>query len=160
MTQQAAIVTDRLVRDYATRQGSRRALDELSFTVPYGHIAGMLGPNGAGKTTCVRILTTLLLPTSGTAWVAGADVADQPRLVRRAVGVSFGGDGGLYPRLSGRDNLRYFGTMYGLAGKDLDHRIDRLLARVGLEERARDRVEAYSRGMRQRLHIARALGPV
>jgi ABC-2 type transport system ATP-binding protein len=157
VTGQDAIVTDRLVRDYTTRQGNRRALDEVSFTVPYGHVVGMLGPNGAGKTTCVRILTTLLLPTSGTARVAGADVVGNPRAVRRAVGVSFGGDSGLYTRLSGRDNLRYFGTMYGLAGTDLDQRTDRLLARVGLEERGRDRVETYSRGMRQRLHIARAL---
>jgi ABC-2 type transport system ATP-binding protein len=157
VTKECAIVVDRLVRDYATREGTRRALDEMTFTVPYGHIAGLLGPNGAGKTTCVRILTTLLLPTCGSARVAGADVVGQSRVVRRAIGVSFGGDGGLYARLSGRDNLRYFGTMYGLAGKNLDAHIGGLLVRVGLEERARDRVETYSRGMRQRLHVARAL---
>jgi ABC-2 type transport system ATP-binding protein len=152
-----AIVADRLTRDYVTRHGTRRALDEVSFTVPYGHVVGMLGPNGAGKTTCVRLLTTLLLPTSGTATVAGADCVRQSRQVRRAVGVSFGGDTGLYTRLSGRDNLRYFGTMYGLAGRSLDARASYLLDRVALTDRARDRVETYSRGMRQRLHIARAL---
>jgi ABC-2 type transport system ATP-binding protein len=157
VTDDAAIVADGLVRDYVTRRETRRALDGVSFTVPRGHVVGMLGPNGAGKTTCVRILTTLLLPTGGTARVAGADVVERPQAVRRAVGVSFGGDSGLYTRLSGRDNLRYFGTMYGLAGRDLDRRADHLLARVGLDERARDRVETYSRGMRQRLHIARAL---
>lgn len=157
VTQESAIIADKLVRDYVTRNTSHRALDGLSFTVPYGHVAGMLGPNGAGKTTCVRILTTMLLPTSGTAWLAGADVVRQPRQVRQAVGVSFGGDSGLYSRLSGRDNLRYFGTMYGLDGRGLSARVDSLLARVGLSEHARRRVETYSRGMRQRLHIARAL---
>jgi ABC-2 type transport system ATP-binding protein len=157
MTLEVAIAADGLTRDYSTRQGTRRALDHVSFSVPYGQVIGLLGPNGAGKTTCVRILTTLLLPTSGTAAVAGADVARQPRLVRRAVGASFGGDSGLYTRLSGRDNLRYFGTMYGLSGPALNTRIGYLLDRVELADRAADRVETYSRGMRQRLHIARAL---
>lgn len=153
----AAIIADRLTRDYATKQGTHRALDEVTFTVPYGAVVGMLGPNGAGKTTCVRILTTLLLPTEGSARVAGHDVVSHPRMVRRAVGVSFGGDAGFYTRLSGRDNLRYFGTMYGLAGQELKARADYLIERVALQEHAKERVETYSRGMRQRLHIARAL---
>lgn len=152
-----AIVADRLTRDYPSSGGVRRALEEVSFTVPYQHVVGMLGPNGAGKTTCVRILTTLLLPTSGTASVAGVDVVSRPRLAQRMAGVSFGGESGLYPRLSGHDNLRYFGTMYGLAGRRLEARVTELLERVGLRDRARDRVDAYSRGMWQRLHIARAL---
>jgi ABC-2 type transport system ATP-binding protein len=153
-----AIAATGLTRDY--RQGRRkviRALDDVSFTVPYGRVTGLLGPNGAGKTTCVRILTTQLLPTAGTAHVAGADVTGRPRIVRRAVGVSFGGDTGLYTRLSGRDNLRYFGTMYGLSGRQLNTRVDQLMERANLGDRQRDRVETYSRGMRQRLHIARAL---
>lgn len=157
MPEGAAVVADRLCRDYVTKQGTHRALDDVSFEVPYGHVVGMLGPNGAGKTTCVRILTTLLLPSSGDAQVAGYDVVGEARAVRRAVGVSFGGDSGFYTRLSGRDNLRFFGTMYGLAGKQLTTRADFLIERVALQEAARDRVETYSRGMRQRLHIARAL---
>jgi ABC-2 type transport system ATP-binding protein len=152
-----AIEARELTRDYVTRRGHRRALDAVSFTVEHGQVVGMLGPNGAGKTTCVRILTTLLLPTSGVARIEGVDVTESPRAVQRMVGVSFGGDAGLYTRLSGRDNLRYFGTMYGLSGRQLAVTTDRLLERVGLAERGRDRVETYSRGMRQRLHIARAL---
>ncbi|HEX6521146.1 MAG TPA: ABC transporter ATP-binding protein [Streptosporangiaceae bacterium] len=157
MNQAQAIVADRLTRDYPSRDGARRALDEVSFTVPYGHVVGVLGPNGAGKTTCVRILTTLLLPTSGMASVAGIDVVAKPQQARRVVGVSFGGETGLYPRLTGRDNLRYFSTMYGLSGRRLESRVTELLERVGLADRARDRVDTYSRGMWQRLHIARAL---
>jgi ABC-2 type transport system ATP-binding protein len=153
----SAVVVRDLVRDYASRAGTRRALDGVGFTVEQGTVVGLLGPNGAGKTTCIRILTTLLLPTSGTALVAGADVVRSPRQVQRRVGVSFGGDTGLYTRLSGRDNLRYFGTMYGMSGRPLAAAADRLLDRVGLLDRAADRVETYSRGMRQRLHIARAL---
>ena len=157
MTGEPAIVADRLTRDYRTRSGQRRALDDLSFSVHFGQIAGLLGPNGAGKTTCIRILTTLLLPTSGTALVAGIDVVAQPRRAQRILGASFGGDSGLYTRLSARDNLRYFGTMYGMSGRRLAATADRLLDRVSLTDRARDRVETFSRGMRQRLHIARAL---
>ncbi len=151
------IVVDGLTRDFTGRKGTRRALDQVSFEVAPGAVLGVLGPNGAGKTTCVRILTTLLLPTSGHATVAGVDVVRDPRRVQRLVGVSFGGDSGLYTRLSARDNLRYFGTMFGMSGRPLDTAAARLLDRVGLADRAADRVETYSRGMRQRLHIARAL---
>jgi ABC-2 type transport system ATP-binding protein len=147
-----------LVRQYAGRgQSGRTALAGVSFEVPYGQVVGLLGPNGAGKTSCVKVLTTLLTPTSGEALVAGANVVTEPKLVQRRCGVSFGGDGGLYGRLSAADNLRFFGAMYGLGGRELKRRAGELLELVRLADRAGSRVETFSRGMRQRLHIARVL---
>jgi ABC-2 type transport system ATP-binding protein len=155
----AGIELNDLGRVFRTRwRGpARQALADVTFEVGPGEIVGLLGPNGAGKTTCARILSTLLLPSAGSARVAGADVVASPRHVQRHCGVCFGGDLGLYPRLSGRDNLRYFATMYGIHGRAADARIGALLERVGLADRADDRVEVFSRGMRQRLHLARAL---
>ena len=103
------------------------------------------------------MLITLLLPTSGTARVLGRDVVDDVREVRRRIGYVFGGDRGLYERLSGLDNLRYFSELYGVAPRDQRRRIAELLELVGLTGREGERVEGYSRGMRQRLHIARGL---
>jgi ABC-2 type transport system ATP-binding protein len=134
-----------------------QALDDVSFAVPPGEIVGLLGPNGAGKTTCARIVSTLLRPTSGRVTVGGFDVVARPKLVRKRCGVTFGGELGLYPRLTGRQNLQYFATMQRIPPRAADQRITVLLKKVGLDERAESRVEEYSRGMKQRLHIARAL---
>jgi ABC-2 type transport system ATP-binding protein len=133
------------------------AVRGISFTVERGELFGLLGPNGAGKTTTIKMLITLLLPTSGTAKVLGNDVTVHPREVRRRVGYVFGGDRGLYDRLSGRDNLRYFAELYAVPAREQNRRIDELLELVGLTGRDKERVEGYSRGMRQRLHIARGL---
>ena len=103
------------------------------------------------------MLITLLLPTSGSARVLGHDVVADPREVRRRVGYVFGGDRGLYERLSGLDNLRYFAELYGVPAREQKARIGELLELVGLTGREKERVEGYSRGMRQRLHIARGL---
>jgi ABC-2 type transport system ATP-binding protein len=116
-----------------------------------------LGPNGAGKTTTIKILTTLLLPSSGTARVLGFDPAHQAGEVRRRIGHVFGGDRGLYDRLSALDNLRYFADLYRVPVREKRRRISEMLELVGLQGRERERVETYSRGMRQRLHIARGL---
>lgn len=154
----SGIVVDDVTHVYEPRGRPRlTALDGVSFDVEPGEVVGLLGPNGAGKTTCVRILATLLLPTSGTATVGGADVVHDPKSVRSRCGVSFGGDLGLYTRLSARDNLRYFATMYRLDPSTVTGRIEALLEQVGLGERGDDRVETFSRGMRQRLHLARAV---
>ena len=133
------------------------ALDDLSLAIEPGQIFGLLGPNGAGKNKLIKVLTTLLSPTSGTASVAGFDVARQGKHVRRRIGFVFGGDRGLYYRLSGRDNLVYFAALYGLSRGEAEERATRLLGAVGLAEHAHRRVEQYSRGMRQRLHVARGL---
>jgi ABC-2 type transport system ATP-binding protein len=125
--------------------------------VEQGELFGLLGPNGAGKTTTIKILTTLLLPSSGTARVLGFDPAREPGQIRRRVGHVFGGDRGLYDRLSALDNLRYFADLYRVPVREKKARIDYLLELVKLKGRERQRVETYSRGMRQRLHIARGL---
>ncbi len=151
------ILVEALTRTFQRRGSMRHALNELSFTVGAGEVCGLLGPNGSGKTTLARVLTTLLVPSSGRAVVAGYDVERRTRDVQMHIGVSFGGENGLYTRLSARDNLRFFGTMYGLRRRRLQARTEELLSRVGLSDRANDRVEIFSRGMRQRLHIARAL---
>jgi ABC-2 type transport system ATP-binding protein len=122
-----------------------------------GELFGLLGPNGAGKTTTIKILTTLLLPISGSARVLGLDPATQHRELRSRIGYVFGGDRGLYDRLSGLDNLKFFADVYKVPIRDKNRRIDELLELVGLKGRERERVETYSRGMRQRLHVARGL---
>jgi ABC-2 type transport system ATP-binding protein len=153
-----------LRRTYRTTTGVIRrkpleveAVRGVSFAVEQGELFGLLGPNGAGKTTTIKMLITLLLPTSGQARVLGHDVVDDAREVRKRIGYVFGGDRGLYERLSALDNLRYFAELYGVSGKAQRLRIDEVLELVGLKGREEERVEGYSRGMRQRLHIARGI---
>jgi len=159
-----AIEVESLARTYRSRKGVLRrrtteveALRGISFQVARGELFGLLGPNGAGKTTTIKILTTLLLPSSGSARVLGFDPASEPNEVRRRIGYVFGGDRGLYDRLSALDNLRYFADLYRVPVSDRRRRVAELLELVGLKGRERERVETYSRGMRQRLHIARGL---
>jgi ABC-2 type transport system ATP-binding protein len=153
-----------LRRTYHTTTGviRRKRLDVeavrgVSFSVERGELFGLLGPNGAGKTTTIKMLITLLLPTSGDARVLGLDVVADAREVRKRIGYVFGGDRGLYERLSAHDNLRYFAELYGVSGPTQRKRIDEVLELVGLKGREKERVEGYSRGMRQRLHIARGI---
>jgi ABC-2 type transport system ATP-binding protein len=160
----AVIEATDLRRTYHTTTGviRRKKLDVeavrgVSFAVQQGELFGLLGPNGAGKTTTIKMLITLLLPTSGEARVLGHDVVDDAREVRKRIGYVFGGDRGLYERLSAYDNLRYFAELYGVSGKAQRTRIDEVLELVGLKGREKERVEGYSRGMRQRLHIARGI---
>ncbi|WP_431776344.1 ABC transporter ATP-binding protein [Streptomyces cucumeris] len=157
----AAVHTRGLTRAYAGRKTDRGrdhlALDSFDLRVEEGEVHGLLGPNGAGKTTLCRILSTVLLPTGGTAEVLGHDVRTEADVVRRTVGIVFGGERGLYGRLTPRQNLRFWGALYGLGGKELRRRTDALLERTGLSGRADDRVDTMSRGMKQRVHIARGL---
>src|SRR5579862_388159 len=133
------------------------ALAGVSLTIPVGEVHGLLGPNGAGKTTLVKILSTVLLPTAGRALVCGHDVVTETKAVRPLIGIVFGGERGLYTRLSARKNLEYWGALYRLSGAEIKSRSDALLERVGLTDRADQRVEEFSRGMKQRLHLARGL---
>jgi ABC-2 type transport system ATP-binding protein len=160
----AVVEAHDLRRTYRTTTGifRRRAMDVeavrgVSFEIGQGELFGLLGPNGAGKTTTIKMLITLLIPTSGSARVLGYDVVDDAREVRRRIGYVFGGDRGLYERLSAYDNLRYFAELYAVPPRDQKTRIAELLELVGLKGREKERVEGYSRGMRQRLHIARGL---
>src|SRR5436305_9988251 len=160
----AVIEAIELRRTYRTNTGfvRRRMLEVeavrgIDFAVGEGELFGLLGPNGAGKTTTIKMLITLLLPTSGRARVLGMDVVEHAREVRRRIGYVFGGDRGLYERLSAYDNLRYFAELYGVSGSRQRARIDEVLELVGLKGREQERVEGYSRGMRQRLHVARGI---
>jgi ABC-2 type transport system ATP-binding protein len=160
----AAIEAEKLRRTYKQTSGFLRrrtktieAVRGIDFEVNEGELFGLLGPNGAGKTTTIKMLVTLLIPTSGAARVLGHDVVNDARTVRRNIGYVFGGDRGAYERLSGLDNLRYFSELYGVPPKVQKRRIPELLELVGLMGREKERVEGYSRGMKQRLHIARGL---
>jgi ABC-2 type transport system ATP-binding protein len=137
------------------RYGERTAVDDLSFTARQGDIIGLLGPNGAGKTTTIRLLTTILRPSGGSFAVAGIS-GDHPSQIRQRIGVLPESAG--YPgRQTGRDYLRYAARLFGRDRRDAGAAADRLLAEVGLGERAGSRISTYSRGMKQRLGIARAL---
>lgn len=146
------------------RTGKRRrsreeviALDTVDLDVAEGEIHGLLGPNGAGKTTLVKILSTVLLPTSGTARVLGHDVESDTAAVRACIGIVFGGERGLYLRLTPRKILRYWAALYRQPDEVAERRADALIERLGLTEWADRRVETFSRGMKQRLHLARGL---
>jgi ABC-2 type transport system ATP-binding protein len=160
----AVIEAHDLHRTYRTSTGVLRrkwmnveAVRGVSFEIEQGQLFGLLGPNGAGKTTTIKMLITLLIPTKGTARVLGYDVVKDAREVRKRIGYVFGGERGVYERLSGLDNLRYFAELYGVPPKEIRPRIDHLLDLVGLKGREHERAEGYSRGMKQRLHIARGL---
>ncbi len=153
-----AVVVEDLVRTFQPKKRPEVvALQGVSLRVDEGEVHGLLGPNGAGKTTLVKILATILLPTSGSATVLGRDVAAEATSVRPLIGIVLGGDRGLYNRLTARQNLRYWAALHKLEPGAGRRRVDALLERMGLTKRADDRVQTYSRGMRQRLHLARAL---
>jgi sodium transport system ATP-binding protein len=138
------------------KRGRVEALCGLDLECRQGEIYGLLGPNGAGKTTTLRVLATLLAPTSGTARVAGVDVAADPLEVRRRIGF-LSGTTGLYPRLTPRETLGYFGKLHGLAPADLERRIDAMLDRFGMREYADARCESLSTGQKQKVSISRAV---
>jgi ABC-2 type transport system ATP-binding protein len=144
-----------VVEDVRVAFGQTRALDGVSFAVPRGTVLGLLGPNGAGKTTSVRVLTTLLHPTSGHAQVLGLDVVRHPGAVRRRIGLA-GQYAAVDENLTGRENLRLFGTLYRL-GDRAPARADELLERFDLTEAADRIAKTYSGGMRRRLDLAASL---
>jgi ABC-2 type transport system ATP-binding protein len=147
-----AIRTCALTRSY----GALRALDALDLDVPRGQLFALLGPNGAGKSTTIAILTTLLAPSSGHAWVGGWDVVAQPRRVRASIGVVFQ-DVSLDDRLTARENLEFHAMVYGIGARDRATRIADGLASVGLASAGHKRVRTFSGGMKRRLEIARAM---
>ena len=147
-----AIEAEHLVKKF----GDTTAVDDVSFSVPEGSVLGLLGPNGAGKTTTVRMMTTLAKPTSGTARVAGHDVLREPDAVRRSMGLT-GQAATVDELLTGRENLRLIGSLYGLSGSYVKSAGADLLERFSLTEAADRTVKTYSGGMRRRLDLAVSL---
>jgi ABC-2 type transport system ATP-binding protein len=133
------------------------AVDGVDLQIEHGEIFGLLGPNGAGKSTTIRMLCTLLEPTSGTAQVHGFDVVRQANDVRRSLGTLLAGERSIYWKLTGRENLEYFAALYHIPQAVAKKRVEELIERMELKERANELVEKYSTGMRQRIAIAKAL---
>lgn len=145
-----------LTKVFATPQGEVHAVEEVSFHIAEGEVVGLLGANGAGKTTLMRILSTLLAPTAGTAQIAGLDVVKKPLEVRQCIGL-LSGSTGLYSRLTPRQVLLYFAGLYGLSRKDQKSRVEELITEWGIEPFADQLCDRLSTGQLQRTSIARAL---
>jgi sodium transport system ATP-binding protein len=133
-----------------------KAVDGVSFTAADGEITGLLGPNGAGKTTLLRMLATLVVPDGGTARVGDDDVVRDRTAVRRRIGV-LSDARGLYPRLTARENVRYYGALHGMSGAALDARTTEVIEALGIADLADRRTQGFSQGERMKVAIARAL---
>jgi len=135
----------------------KNAVNGISFNVPQGQIFGLIGPNGAGKTTTIKMMTTLLTPSKGSISIFGLDITKSYKEIQKRINFIYGGERSLYWRLSARDNLIYFADLYSVPKELMKNRIEELIVLVGLEKVADNKVETYSKGMKQRLQIARAL---
>lgn len=142
---------------HGRRAVETNALRDVSLAIEEGEVFGLLGPNGSGKTTFLKLLSTILLPTSGTATIFGHDVRREPRKVRQMVALVTAEERSLYWRLTGRQNLQFFASLYGLDGRRIESKIDELLELFVLTDASKRRVAEYSTGMRQKLAIARGL---
>lgn len=159
------IIAKNLVKNYTIKEDGlfkrkRKtvpAVQDISLEIPKGKIIGVLGINGAGKTTTIRMLASIIEPSSGTLTMNGVDAIKNHLWVKERINVISGGERNLYWRLTAKENLKYFGSLYGLSGTALKEKIAELLKIVGLEESADIPVERYSKGMKQRLQIARGL---
>jgi|SRR5690606_24979446 len=133
------------------------AVKDASFTVKKGEIVGLLGENGAGKTTTLRMLATMLRPTSGTALINGHSIIENPREVRREIGILFGGEVGLYDRLTARENIEYFAKLNSMNDHDMKASIEELVFKFNMEEYIDRKVGKFSRGMKQKVAISRSI---
>lgn len=138
------------------KRGEIRAVDDISFACKEGEVFGLLGPNGAGKTTTLRMLSTALRPTSGTAVISGSDIIKEPQMVRRHIGF-LSGNTGLYGRLTAREMVRYFGRLYGMRRAEMEKRIEALFDMLDMNDFADSRNEKLSSGMKQKVSIARSV---
>src|SRR5574340_1776370 len=140
------------VRELCKKYGDFTAVDGISFDILEGEIFSLLGPNGAGKTTTISMLSTLFTPTSGEATIDGHSVTRQPMEVCKVIGV-VPQEIALYEELTARENLLFWGQMYGLGGNPLEKRVDEVLEQIGLSDKAKNRVKTYSGGMKRRVNI-------
>lgn len=146
------------VRGLTKIYDGRKVVDDVCFEIKKGEIFGLLGPNGAGKTTTVSMLSCLIYPTSGDAVIEGKSIVKESMEVKKRIGV-VPQEIALYPTLSAKENLIFWGEMYGLAGKKLNEKVDEVLQIVGLTERSKDAIKKYSGGMKRRINIAVGLLP-
>ena len=146
------IVVDKLTKSF----GAVQAVRGVSFTAPDGKITGLLGPNGAGKSTTLRALYTVIKPDSGTASIDGIDVMKNELEARRHIGALPHG-AGLYPHLTARENIAYYGRLYGLDGEALEKQVNKIVAQLGIEEFVDRRTKGFSQGQRTKVALARSL---
>lgn len=151
------IEINEVTKRFKDKKTSITALKHVKFTVEKGQVVGLLGENGAGKTTLLRTIATLLTPTDGNVKVAGYDTQKKPEEVKKRIGVLFGGETGLYDRLTARENLEYFAALYGLSKHETKVRIDELARMFGMRDYLNRKVGGFSKGMRQKVAIARTL---
>lgn len=145
------------VEQVSKRFGKIQAVEEVSFAMRAGEVLGLIGENGAGKTTTMRMMATILAPTTGEIRIHGHSVTAEPFAVRQQIGILFGGEVGLYNRLTARENIAYFGRLYGMAEQALFRRIDELAEQLEMGPFLDRRVGPFSRGMKQKVAIARTL---
>ena len=142
---------------YPGRKEEVNALNGVSFKIKKGELFGILGPNGAGKTTLIKILCTLILPTTGTALVNGFDIAKEEEYAKSSIGLVTGDERSFYWRLTGMQNLKFFSSLLNFSSSDAEKKIDEVLDFVGMKDKADDRFNSYSTGMKQKMAIARGL---
>ncbi|HHV58816.1 MAG TPA: ATP-binding cassette domain-containing protein [Clostridiaceae bacterium] len=145
------------VKNLSKHFGDVKAVNDISFSVGKGEVFGLLGENGAGKTTTLRLLATMLKPTSGTALVGDYDLVREPERVRRNIGILFGGESGLYDRLTAAENIAYFGELNNMEKSELDRRVRELAEIFGMEEYINKRAGKFSKGMKQKVAFARSI---
>jgi sodium transport system ATP-binding protein len=146
-----------IVKNLRKRFKDFEAVKGISFEAKEGEVLGLLGENGAGKTTTLRILATMLKPTDGDAQINGYDLLKEPEKVRAEIGILFGGEVGIYDRLTARENIRYFAELNNMKKSDIEKRIDELSNMLDMNEYIDKRVAKFSRGMKQKVSIARAI---
>ena len=145
------------VRNLTKKFKDVTAVNDMSFTVREGEIVGLLGENGAGKTTTLRMIATMIKPTGGDAEVNGHNIISEPYQVRGEIGILFGGEVGLYDRLTAKENIKYFGELNGMNKSELDERMVKLSEMLDMDEYINRRVGKFSRGMKQKVAIARSI---
>jgi len=145
------------VKNLTKKFGDLTAVNNISFSVGKGEVFGLLGENGAGKTTTLRLLATMLKPTSGTAIVGGFDLIREPEKVRSCIGILFGGETGLYDRLTAAENIAYFGELNNMDKAAIKERIKELTSIFGMEEYINKKAGKFSKGMKQKVAFARSI---
>ena len=157
MANHNGLIVEGLTRVFGKGSKAVHAVQDVNFSVPFGSIHALLGPNGAGKTTTVRMCSTLLKPTAGHAVIDGVDAVKHPEKARRSLGLVLGGDLGFYPRATAKDNLLFFADVAGVPWQRRKTEVDNVLTEMQLYEFRNRKAGAFSRGMKQRLHLARAM---